>query len=103
MTSIKICRESFKRSVLYVFLGNEDRGIDISSFQVSNTAMAMVRDDIVEASVEPSLMRVKQSTNEQYVPEVFYKYKNEYGLMVKDAAKPTFPVEYLLVTVRTVY
>ncbi|KND04917.1 nuclear protein localization protein 4 [Spizellomyces punctatus DAOM BR117] len=87
------------RFVTCVMTGNEDGGIDISSFQVSNTAMAMVRDDIVEASVEPSLMRVKQSTNEQYVPEVFYKYKNEYGIMVKDAARPTFPVEYLLVTV----
>ncbi|KAI8998201.1 NPL4 family-domain-containing protein [Gaertneriomyces semiglobifer] len=87
------------RFVTCVVSGNEDGGIDISSFQVSNTAMAMVRDCIVEASVEPSLMRVKQSTDEQYVPEVFYKYKNKYGLMVQEAAKPTFPVEYLLVTV----
>ncbi|TPX57135.1 hypothetical protein PhCBS80983_g04022 [Powellomyces hirtus] len=87
------------RFVTCIMVGNEDGGIDISSFQVSNTAMAMVRDDIIEASVEPSLMRVKQLTEEHYVPEVFYKYKNEYGLMVQDAARPTFPVEYLLVTV----
>ncbi|KAJ3285003.1 nuclear protein localization protein 4 [Borealophlyctis nickersoniae] len=87
------------RFVTCVISGNEDGGIDVSSFQVSNIAMAMVRDDIVEASVEPSLMRVEESRNEHYVPEVFYKYKNQYGLMVQEAAKPTFPVDYLLVTV----
>ena len=61
--------------------------------------MAMVRDNIIEASVDPTLVRVRESTPEQYIPEVFYKYKNEYGIMVQEAAKPTFPVEYLLVTV----
>ncbi|KAJ3006108.1 nuclear protein localization protein 4, partial [Thoreauomyces humboldtii] len=87
------------RFVTCVMSGTAEGGIDISSFQVSNTAMAMTRDDVIEASVEPSLMRVKQLTNEHYVPEVFYKYKNNYGIMVQDAARPTFPVEYLLVTV----
>ncbi|KAJ3162149.1 nuclear protein localization protein 4 [Geranomyces michiganensis] len=87
------------RFVTCVLVGNLEGGIDISSFQVSNTAMAMVRDNIIEASVEPTLMRVKQLTTTHYVPEVFYKYKNEYGLMVQDAARPTFPVEYLLITV----
>lgn len=62
--------------------------------------MAMVRDGIVEASVDPALMRVKASTHECYVPEVFYKYKNEYGRDVQGIAKPTFPVEYLLVSVK---
>ncbi|KAJ3092048.1 nuclear protein localization protein 4 [Quaeritorhiza haematococci] len=86
------------RFVTCVVSGNEEGGIDISAYQVSNNCMAMVRDGIIEASVEPSLMRVRQSSNELYVPEVFYKYKNEYGIMVQEAAKPTFPVEYLLVT-----
>ncbi len=62
--------------------------------------MTMVHDGILEASVDPALMRVKASTSESYVPEVFYKYKNEYGREVQGIAKPTFPVEYLLVTVR---
>ncbi|KAI8810108.1 NPL4 family-domain-containing protein [Cladochytrium replicatum] len=87
------------RFVTCVVSGNEEGNIDISSFQVSNTCMAMVNADIIEASVNPSLMRVKESTLKHYVPEVFFKYKNEYGIMVQEAAKPTFPIEYLLVTV----
>ncbi|KAH6563842.1 hypothetical protein BASA60_010554 [Batrachochytrium salamandrivorans] len=87
------------RFVTCVISGNNEGGIDIFSYQVSNTCVAMVRDRIIEASVDPSLMRVVESTDKQYVPEVFYRYKNEYNFMVKLAAKPTFPVEYLLVTV----
>ncbi|KAK5666785.1 nuclear protein localization protein 4 [Batrachochytrium dendrobatidis] len=87
------------RFVTCVISGNSEGGIDIFSYQVSNMCAAMVRDNIIEASVEPSLMRVAESTDKQYVPEVFYKFKNEYNIMVKNAAKPTFPVEYLLVTV----
>ena len=59
----------------------------------------MTRDGIIEASTDPSLMRVATTTKAQYIPDVFYKYKNEYNLMVQEAAKPTFPVEYLLITV----
>ncbi len=87
------------RFITCVITGNEESNIDIQAYQISNIGMAMVRDEIVEASVDPALMRVKKSTSEQYVPEVFYKYKNKYGIMIKEAAKPTFHVDYLLVTV----
>lgn len=86
------------RFVTVVVSGNAEGGIDLSCYQVSNVGCAMARDGVIEASVEPGMMRVKASTGEQYVPEVFYKHKNEYGIMVKEAAKPTFPVEYVLVT-----
>ncbi|KAJ3190695.1 nuclear protein localization protein 4 [Irineochytrium annulatum] len=86
------------RFVSCVVSGNLEGQIDVTCFQVSNIGMAMARDNIIEASVEPSLMRVRPSSNEQYIPEVFYRYKNKYGLMVQESAKPTFPVEYLLVT-----
>ena len=46
-------------------------------------------------------MRVATPTSTKYVPDVFFKYKNSYNIMVQEAAKPTFPVEYLLVTVNT--
>ncbi|KAJ3105434.1 nuclear protein localization protein 4 [Physocladia obscura] len=86
------------RFVTCIVSGNEDGGIDVSCFQISNVGVGMVRDNIVEASVDPQLVRVKTTSNDQYIPEVFYKFKNEYGIQVKEAAKPTFPVDYLLIT-----
>ncbi|KAK9722368.1 nuclear protein localization protein 4 [Basidiobolus ranarum] len=85
--------------VTCVVSGNETGDIDVSSYQVSNTCMAMVEADIIEPSIKPSVMRVKEATSSRYVPEVFYKYKNEYGVTVSHNAKPSFPVEYLLVNV----
>lgn len=85
--------------VTCVISGNEENNIDVSSYQVSNTCVGMVDADIVEPSVEPGIMRVKEPTSERYIPEVFFKYKNEYNLVVQKDAKPSFPVEYLLVNV----
>jgi len=63
----------------------------------------MVEADMIEASVEPGIVRVKDDDRSEdsarYVPDVFFRYKNEYGLEVKKTAKPAFPVEYLLVNV----
>ncbi|KAI9019048.1 NPL4 family-domain-containing protein [Hyaloraphidium curvatum] len=86
------------RFVTAVVTGNTEREIDIFPYQVSNVCMAMERDGIIEASTKPSVMLVKEATSTQYVPELFYKLKNEYGAVVKMPAKPAFPVEYLLVT-----
>ena len=61
--------------------------------------VAMARDNIIDASTEPNLLLVQQSTPEHYVPEVFYKYRNKYNVLVQEAANPSFPVEYLLVSV----
>lgn len=87
------------RFVTAVVTGNTERQIDIFPYQVSNVCTAMVRDEIIEASVDPTVMLVKDSTPTQYVPELFYKFRNEYNVVVKMPAKPSFPVEYLLVTV----
>ncbi|KAI9138562.1 NPL4 family-domain-containing protein, partial [Paraphysoderma sedebokerense] len=73
--------------------------VDIASYQVSNTGVGMIDANIVEPSIDPSVMIVKDSTPELYVPDVFYKYKNEYNVEVKGSAKPTFPVDYLIVNV----
>jgi len=65
----------------------------------------MVQADMIEASVSPGIMRVKEDSRGEdggtarYVPDVFFRYRNEYGIEVKKSAKPAFPVEYLLVNV----
>jgi len=90
------------RFITSIISGNQEGGIEISAYQVSNIGMGMVRDGIVEASVDPGTLLVKESTNKQYIPETFYKYKNEYGVIVQNHARDKgFPVDYLLVTVRS--
>jgi nuclear protein localization family protein 4 len=91
------------RLVTAVLTGTEDGGIDVSAYQVSEQATAMVEADMIEASIDPGIVRVKEEDRShdsaRYVPDVFFRYKNEYGLEVKKSAKPCFPVEYLLVNV----
>ncbi|KAJ2626853.1 nuclear protein localization protein 4, partial [Coemansia sp. RSA 1694] len=77
--------------------GNEDGDIDVTAWQLSNSAMAMQAANLIVPSSVPSKMCVLEPTKTRYVPDVFYKYTNEYNLPVTANAKPAFPVEYLLV------
>ncbi|WVR05934.1 nuclear protein localization protein 4 [Kwoniella sp. DSM 27419] len=85
------------RFVTCCLTGDEDGGIGVLAWQASEHAEAMVKAGIVEASVDPGVVRVRKPGEGEYIPEVFYSFKNEYGLQVKMPAKPTFPVEYLFV------
>ena len=50
--------------------------MNVYHHQVSNQCMALVRDDCLIPTLDaPELGYIRESTNEQYVPDVFYKVR----------------------------
>jgi len=58
------------------FSGDQTGQIHFEGYQVSNVCMALVNDEcLIPTRDAPELGYVKESSNEQYVPDVFYKVK----------------------------
>ena len=58
----------------YIFAGDQSGQIHFEGYQVSNVCMALVNDDcLIPTKDAPELGYIKESSNEQYVPDVFYK------------------------------
>lgn len=59
-----------------MFSGDQTGQIHFEGYQVSNVCMALVRDDcLIPTRDAPELGYIKESSNEQYVPDVFYKVR----------------------------
>lgn len=89
--------------VTCVISGGLNGEIEPRSYQVSTSAEALIKADIITASTQPSMLYINQTDGKRYVPDVFYLKINEYGLEVKSDAKPAFPVDFLLVTLLDSY
>jgi len=79
--------------------GGPDNQVHFEGYQVSNQCMALVRDEcLLPCKDAPELGYAKESSSEQYVPDVFYKDIDKFGNEITQLARP-LPVEYLIIDV----
>ncbi|VDD76595.1 unnamed protein product [Mesocestoides corti] len=83
--------------VTVVVTGGKNHEIHFEAYQVSNVAMALESAGILVPTYDaPELGYIRESTKDQFVPDVFYSSKDKYGNTVTKIGRP-LPVEYLLV------
>ncbi|CAO1417257.1 unnamed protein product [Diamesa tonsa] len=81
--------------------GDSENQIHMEGYSVSAQCMALVRDNCLLPTKDAAeLGYIRESTDKQYVPDVFFKDKDQYGNEVQKLARP-LPVEYLLVDIPT--
>ncbi|XP_028674159.1 nuclear protein localization protein 4 homolog [Erpetoichthys calabaricus] len=89
--------------VTVVATGGPDNQVHFEGYEVSNQCMALVRDEcLLPCRDVPELGYVKESSTEQYVPDVFYKDKDKFGNDITYLARP-LPVEYLIIDITTTF
>ncbi|XP_037093892.1 nuclear protein localization protein 4 homolog [Pollicipes pollicipes] len=85
--------------VTVVVSGDRENQVHMEGYQLSNQGTSLVRDGCyVPTKDAPELAWIRESSNQQYVPDVFYKEKDGYGNEVTKLARP-LPIAYLLVDV----
>ncbi|KAL7055761.1 hypothetical protein AAHC03_022652 [Spirometra sp. Aus1] len=83
--------------VTVVVTGGPENQISFEAYQVSNVAMSLQRANILLPTYDaPELGYIRDTTKEQFVPDVFYSSKDKYGNTVTNIGRP-LPVEYLLI------
>lgn len=89
--------------VTVVATGGPDNQVHFEGYQVSNQCMALVRDEcLLPCRDAPELGFAKESSSEQYVPDVFYKDIDKFGNEITQLARP-LPVEYLIIDITTTF
>lgn len=89
------------KAVTVCVTGNSENQIHMEGYQVSNQCMALVRDScLLPTRDAPELGYIRETSREQFVPDVFFKEKDEFANDVTKIARP-LPIEYLLVDVPT--
>ncbi|XP_055539071.1 nuclear protein localization protein 4 homolog isoform X2 [Wyeomyia smithii] len=79
--------------------GDAKKQVHMEGYAVSAQCMALVRDNcLIPTKDAPELGYIRESSDKQYVPDVYYKEKDVYGNEVQRLGRP-LPVEYLLVDV----
>ena len=64
---------------LHFYVGDNQNQIHFEGYQVSNQGMALVQDDcLVPTRDAAELGYIKESSNIQYVPDVFFKVNLKY-------------------------
>lgn len=72
---------SRKKIFIGFFTGDKNNQVIMEGYQVSNQCMALVRDDCLLPTKDcPELGYVRESSDKQYVPDVYYKVREIYLL-----------------------
>ncbi|XP_018023615.1 nuclear protein localization protein 4 homolog [Hyalella azteca] len=79
-----------------IVTGDSENQVHMEGYQVSHQCEALVAAKCLLPTLDaPELAYVRESSAQQYVPDVFFKEKDEYGNEVTRLGRP-LPVEYLL-------
>lgn len=61
--------------------GDKSNQVHMEGYQVSNQCMALVRDNcLIPTKDAPELGYVRESTDKQYVPDVYYKVRDCFSI-----------------------